>query len=147
MFASKGIHALCTVDLNSYPPAQIPPLMIYITLQLASWVRAGVSTYIFLVLWMQGTKIQHLTQKLFFDKHLKEYVAITYFKSPVNHKYEKRRELFCIYLHSCASYNPENGGIWKKAHPWCRVLTFSVLTQKQAFKNCHRTGIDLRRQL
>jgi hypothetical protein len=55
---------------------------------------------------------------------------------------KKRHEFFPMYLHSGASYAPENGGVWKKGHPRCRVRKFSILTQKlffwQAFKNRHQ---------
>jgi hypothetical protein len=67
--------------------------------------------------WIQGKK-SLLTQKLFFNKHLKECVAIAYFQLPVNRKQEKRREFFRMYLHYGASYAPETCGILKEESFW-----------------------------
>ncbi len=84
-------------------------------LQLASWVGAGVSTYVSLV---SCKLFSLLTQKLFFGKHLKECVAKRYRIFPVASKPQARKTSWIHYLHYGASYASETGGVLKEGSSW-----------------------------
>jgi hypothetical protein len=95
---------------------------------------------------MQGRKFSILTQKLFFWQAFKGVCRYRIFPvAIVNRKQEKRCEFYRKYLNYGASYFPS--AVWhlKEGSSWMQGT--KVQRFWQAFKNRHRTGTDLRRQL